>query len=168
MKPGSLICDTYTWVSNLISLQIFFVAHLIFDRILHSILSEDEIQGGICSFVSLGSGEDNSLGGKLVTSLRPVSSAQETYDWYPLESCKPLLEQNRYACFSNPGHSIQADPPEELLSESTSLFRVTFRLSVAFQMRSHRAWLIPLSWKTFGYWHKHRHLTYPSISFPYT
>jgi hypothetical protein len=30
---------------------------------------------------------------------------QETYAWYPLPGCLPLLEKNRYACFSNPSHS---------------------------------------------------------------
>lgn len=33
----------------------------------------------------------------------------ETYDWYPLEKCTPLLNKNRYACFSNPLHSIVGD-----------------------------------------------------------
>ncbi|KAF9452451.1 hypothetical protein P691DRAFT_828461 [Macrolepiota fuliginosa MF-IS2] len=39
----------------------------------------------------------------------------EAYDWHPLESCRPLLQQNRYACFSNPSHSIQADAPKEFI-----------------------------------------------------
>ncbi|KAK7061618.1 Arginyl-tRNA--protein transferase 1 [Favolaschia claudopus] len=34
----------------------------------------------------------------------------ETYEWYPLEDCVPLLEQNRYACFSNPHHSTTEFP----------------------------------------------------------
>ncbi|KAJ7781367.1 arginine-tRNA-protein transferase [Mycena metata] len=29
----------------------------------------------------------------------------ETYIWFPLEVCLPLLEKNRYACFSQPDHS---------------------------------------------------------------
>jgi arginine-tRNA-protein transferase len=33
---------------------------------------------------------------------------QETYDWYPLKDCIPLLEKNRYACFSDPSHSSDA------------------------------------------------------------
>ena len=30
---------------------------------------------------------------------------QETYEWHRLQSCLPLLEKNRYACFSDPSHS---------------------------------------------------------------
>ncbi|KAJ3521251.1 hypothetical protein NM688_g9040 [Phlebia brevispora] len=33
----------------------------------------------------------------------------EDYTWHPLEECKPLLEQYRYACFSHPEHSIEED-----------------------------------------------------------
>ncbi|KXN83722.1 Arginyl-tRNA--protein transferase 1 [Leucoagaricus sp. SymC.cos] len=39
----------------------------------------------------------------------------ESYDWFPLETCKPLLDQNRYACFSKPEESISGDPPAGLL-----------------------------------------------------
>ncbi|KAJ7742494.1 arginine-tRNA-protein transferase [Mycena maculata] len=28
----------------------------------------------------------------------------ETYEWFPLKTCIPLLEKFRYACFSNPDH----------------------------------------------------------------
>ncbi|KAF9534811.1 arginine-tRNA-protein transferase [Crepidotus variabilis] len=36
----------------------------------------------------------------------------ETYEWFPMSICIPLLEKHRYACFSNPSHSItgEADP----------------------------------------------------------
>ncbi|KAF8076278.1 arginine-tRNA-protein transferase [Lyophyllum atratum] len=37
----------------------------------------------------------------------------ETYDWYPLTSCVPLLEQHRYASFSHPDHSLVELPDEE-------------------------------------------------------
>ncbi|KAJ6509921.1 arginine-tRNA-protein transferase [Mycena vitilis] len=37
----------------------------------------------------------------------------ETYDWFPLESCIPLLEKHRYACFSQPDHS-SSQPPDPL------------------------------------------------------
>ncbi|KAJ7937169.1 arginine-tRNA-protein transferase [Mycena leptocephala] len=37
----------------------------------------------------------------------------ETYDWFPLESCIPLLEKYRYACFSQLEHS-SAEPPESM------------------------------------------------------
>lgn len=33
----------------------------------------------------------------------------EEYNWYPLEQCKPLLENYRYACFSNPEHSVAGE-----------------------------------------------------------
>ncbi|KAF8974203.1 arginine-tRNA-protein transferase [Flammula alnicola] len=33
----------------------------------------------------------------------------ETYEWFPLEVCVPLLEKHRYACFSQPPHSSQDD-----------------------------------------------------------
>ncbi|KAG8825715.1 hypothetical protein FRC17_008559 [Serendipita sp. 399] len=29
----------------------------------------------------------------------------ESYSWYPLSECTPLLDKYRYACFSNPSHS---------------------------------------------------------------
>ncbi|KII95226.1 hypothetical protein PLICRDRAFT_34070 [Plicaturopsis crispa FD-325 SS-3] len=29
----------------------------------------------------------------------------ETYEWYPLQKCLPLLADNRYACFADPEHS---------------------------------------------------------------
>jgi len=41
----------------------------------------------------------------------------ETYEWYPLETCKPLLEKHRYACFSDPSHSID-NPGDEVESDS--------------------------------------------------
>ncbi|KAL1739470.1 hypothetical protein HDZ31DRAFT_77573, partial [Schizophyllum fasciatum] len=46
----------------------------------------------------------------------------EKYDWYPIEECKKLLDQNRYACFAHPEHSVQGsyddeDPPPDLPSE---------------------------------------------------
>ncbi|TFK43638.1 arginine-tRNA-protein transferase [Crucibulum laeve] len=31
----------------------------------------------------------------------------ETYEWYPLDKCIPLLEKYRYACFSEPTHCIE-------------------------------------------------------------
>ncbi|PPQ77388.1 hypothetical protein CVT25_010970 [Psilocybe cyanescens] len=43
----------------------------------------------------------------------------ETYEWFPLEACTPLLEKNRYACFSQPSHSTNdeasVDEPEPVL-----------------------------------------------------
>ncbi|KAF9452509.1 hypothetical protein P691DRAFT_721999 [Macrolepiota fuliginosa MF-IS2] len=45
----------------------------------------------------------------------------EAYDWHPLGLCRPLLQQNRYVCFSNPSHSIQADAPEELIGKDSSI-----------------------------------------------
>ncbi|KAJ7904373.1 arginine-tRNA-protein transferase, partial [Mycena olivaceomarginata] len=53
----------------------------------------------------------------------------ETYEWFPLESCIPLLDKYRYACFSRPDHSTvepldhdtlalpMDDPPDDLLSK---------------------------------------------------
>ncbi|EIN10566.1 hypothetical protein PUNSTDRAFT_112398 [Punctularia strigosozonata HHB-11173 SS5] len=35
----------------------------------------------------------------------------ETYSWHTLESCRPLLEKNRYACFAHPEHSIAGPGP---------------------------------------------------------
>jgi len=37
---------------------------------------------------------------------------KETYDWFPLSSCVPLLERHRYACFSHPDHSLVEFPDE--------------------------------------------------------
>ncbi|TEB30154.1 hypothetical protein FA13DRAFT_1733968 [Coprinellus micaceus] len=37
---------------------------------------------------------------------------QETYLWYPLEECIPLLDKYRYACFTDPTQSIGGDAPE--------------------------------------------------------
>lgn len=39
----------------------------------------------------------------------------ETYEWFPLENCIPLLEKYRYACFSQPDHS-SAEPPNPLFT----------------------------------------------------
>lgn len=33
----------------------------------------------------------------------------ETYEWFPLEKCVPLLKKNRYGCFSDPSHSIEGE-----------------------------------------------------------
>jgi arginyl-tRNA---protein transferase len=33
----------------------------------------------------------------------------EDYSWHRIEDCVPLLEKNRYACFSHAEHSIQGD-----------------------------------------------------------
>ncbi|KAJ6629113.1 arginine-tRNA-protein transferase [Mycena sp. CBHHK59/15] len=52
----------------------------------------------------------------------------ETYDWFPLGTCLPLLDKYRYACFSQPDHSIASDsgkqtprfmyaPSDEVLSK---------------------------------------------------
>ncbi|KDQ64886.1 hypothetical protein JAAARDRAFT_241032 [Jaapia argillacea MUCL 33604] len=34
----------------------------------------------------------------------------EDYTWHPLETCVPLLEKYRYACFSHPEHSLEGAP----------------------------------------------------------
>jgi arginine-tRNA-protein transferase len=39
---------------------------------------------------------------------------QETYDWVALEKCVPALNTHRYACFSNPSHSIAGSHPADL------------------------------------------------------
>ncbi|KAF9058020.1 arginine-tRNA-protein transferase 1 [Panaeolus papilionaceus] len=44
----------------------------------------------------------------------------ETYEWYPLEKCIPLLDKNRYACFSDPSHSIPADVDTDDLEDNSS------------------------------------------------
>jgi len=42
----------------------------------------------------------------------------ETYEWFPIEKCKPLLDKNRYACFSKPEHCISgACSPENAIDE---------------------------------------------------
>ncbi|KAF5322217.1 hypothetical protein D9619_000501 [Psilocybe cf. subviscida] len=33
----------------------------------------------------------------------------ETYEWFPLGTCIPIMEKNRYACFSTPSHSDNDD-----------------------------------------------------------
>ncbi|KAF8719145.1 hypothetical protein AX14_011405 [Amanita brunnescens Koide BX004] len=33
----------------------------------------------------------------------------ETYQWFPMKDCIPLMEKYRYACFSDPSHSIEGD-----------------------------------------------------------
>lgn len=30
----------------------------------------------------------------------------EVYEWFPMKECTPLLDKYRYACFSNPSHSL--------------------------------------------------------------
>ncbi|KAF9568968.1 hypothetical protein CPC08DRAFT_757172 [Agrocybe pediades] len=49
----------------------------------------------------------------------------ETYDWFPLDTCKPLLESHRYACFSEPSHSMNepiddSDEPDSGSSTETN------------------------------------------------
>uniref|UniRef100_A0A0W0FCF3 arginyltransferase n=1 Tax=Moniliophthora roreri TaxID=221103 RepID=A0A0W0FCF3_MONRR len=41
----------------------------------------------------------------------------ESYEWYPLEKYTPLLNENRYACFSQPDHSVKGPPDEEIERE---------------------------------------------------
>jgi arginine-tRNA-protein transferase len=36
---------------------------------------------------------------------------QETYDWYPIEKCIPLLKTNRYSSFSHPEHNLGPSDP---------------------------------------------------------
>ncbi|KAH9899760.1 arginine-tRNA-protein transferase [Cubamyces lactineus] len=52
----------------------------------------------------------------------------EENTWHPLERCRPLLEQNHYACFAHPEHSLKspastADPTPELPPELLSVTR---------------------------------------------
>ncbi|KDR83855.1 hypothetical protein GALMADRAFT_236300 [Galerina marginata CBS 339.88] len=42
----------------------------------------------------------------------------ETYDWFPLETCVPLLEKHRYACFSQPDQSSNDDEDIDLILET--------------------------------------------------
>lgn len=35
-----------------------------------------------------------------------LSPPQETYEWFPLATCIPILQKHRYACFSEASHSI--------------------------------------------------------------
>ncbi|KAL5488046.1 ATE1 [Sanghuangporus weigelae] len=45
----------------------------------------------------------------------------EEYTWYPLKDCIPLLNENRYACFSHPEHSLKGNAiPEESIPEDLS------------------------------------------------
>jgi len=44
------------------------------------------------------------------------NSSQETFEWYPLETCILQLAKNRYACFSNPDHSIEGEASAEVIS----------------------------------------------------
>ncbi|PPQ67826.1 hypothetical protein CVT26_007073 [Gymnopilus dilepis] len=49
----------------------------------------------------------------------------ETYEWFPLEKCIPLLEEFKYACFANIDHSSnhdaeEADPPSPKLVPADS------------------------------------------------
>ncbi|KAJ6539228.1 arginine-tRNA-protein transferase [Mycena capillaripes] len=41
----------------------------------------------------------------------------ETYDWFPLENCIPLLEKYRYACFSKPDHSSAEPADPQIIDE---------------------------------------------------
>ncbi|KAJ7179881.1 arginine-tRNA-protein transferase [Mycena crocata] len=43
----------------------------------------------------------------------------ETYDWYPLKTCIPLLEKYRYACFSQPDHSTAEAADSLTIEEPT-------------------------------------------------
>lgn len=36
----------------------------------------------------------------------------EEYTWFPLETCKPLLEKYRYAAFAHPDHSTEQPPAD--------------------------------------------------------
>ncbi|KAI0375755.1 hypothetical protein BV20DRAFT_959795 [Pilatotrama ljubarskyi] len=35
----------------------------------------------------------------------------EEYTWFPLDKCRPLLDEYHYACFSHPEHSLKAPSP---------------------------------------------------------
>ncbi|KAF9006483.1 arginine-tRNA-protein transferase [Cyathus striatus] len=43
----------------------------------------------------------------------------ETYEWYPLEECKRLLERYRYACFAFPEHSLSGPPDDDDATETS-------------------------------------------------
>ena len=34
----------------------------------------------------------------------------EDYTWHPLEKCRPLLDQYRYASFEHPEHNLEGPP----------------------------------------------------------
>lgn len=44
----------------------------------------------------------------------------ESYEWYPLETCKPLLDKHRYVCFSNPSHSCDETKKPALIKRKQS------------------------------------------------
>lgn len=43
------------------------------------------------------------------TTVCMTHGGQETYQWFPMKGCIPLMEKYRYACFSDPSHSIEGD-----------------------------------------------------------
>ncbi|TFK76012.1 hypothetical protein BDN72DRAFT_831455 [Pluteus cervinus] len=58
----------------------------------------------------------------------------ETYEWFPLESCRPSLDTFRYACFSHPSHSsdeVITDEPDYLQVPLSSDDEKEIRMLVA-------------------------------------
>jgi len=47
---------------------------------------------------------------------------QETYAWFPLKACVPLLDRYRYACFSKPEHSIEGNIESDIGIPSLTFF----------------------------------------------
>ncbi|KAJ7638701.1 arginine-tRNA-protein transferase [Roridomyces roridus] len=77
----------------------------------------------------------------------------ETYEWTPLETCMPLLEKHRYACFSNPDHSIAGagsleytEPPkpkDQVLEQVLVVSGIKDRQITVVPVKRSRYWNIP-------------------------
>ncbi|KAF5337715.1 hypothetical protein D9611_014530 [Ephemerocybe angulata] len=66
----------------------------------------------------------------------------ETYEWYPLETCIPLLQTHRYACFSNVEHCIEGVAPE--ISSEPALSELDDLLLL--QRKEGSLTAVPVSW----------------------
>nr|GAT54050.1 predicted protein [Mycena chlorophos] len=75
----------------------------------------------------------------------------ETFEWYPLHAtCVPLLEKNRYACFSKPQDSTNEDPAgvprrdldvaPELLSEVNAVSKIRGSTLSVVPVNEHPVW----------------------------
>ncbi|KAJ6599183.1 arginine-tRNA-protein transferase [Mycena vulgaris] len=70
----------------------------------------------------------------------------ETYVWFPLKTCIPLLEKYRYACFSNPDHS-SAESPDSLAIEEPPQpdAEVLSKIQLVREIKNNKITVIPVT-----------------------
>ena len=72
----------------------------------------------------------------------------EEYTWHPIEECRPLLDQYRYASFAHPEHSVEGDyvgPGEH----NSGVYSSTLLTVAQITTRSYQSLPYRISWSGF-------------------